>query len=280
MLTVTAALLAFNVAPSLRAVPAACRSSPCRLQEEAPTIEAPEGMVAVPEFWGPDREADMRIEGGSTLKTFQMPPWAERVQYILKSPSGRPVKAKVELWIGPIRCVHELIYDCMGSVSRESSFPVKATLQFKKLSPVLKISTDSTFEFPLECGVFIPKDDAEQKMWGKTTKDMFYGGSGGDKQVVQGGLDYVSKKSGGSIRSFDIPASWEKTQIMCWCVQSAAKQPRQAATHTALHPPLHSPSHHPPPPSTHSLTGRPMSARSRSSRTSRSSRGRIMPSST
>ena len=199
----------------------------------------------------------MRIEGGSTLKTFQMPPWAERVQYILKSPSGRPVKAKVELWIGPIRCVHELIYDCMGSVSRESSFPVKATLQFKKLSPVLKISTDSTFEFPLECGVFIPKDDAEQKMWGKTTKDMFYGGSGGDKQVVQGGLDYVSKKSGGSIRSFDIPASWEKTQIMCWCVKappsSHAKQPR---TPPCTHPSTHLPTTHLHPLLTHSQVGR------------------------
>ena len=42
----------------------------------------------------------MRIEGGSTLKTFQMPAHAERVQYMLSSPGNRPVKAKVELWIG------------------------------------------------------------------------------------------------------------------------------------------------------------------------------------
>ena len=205
MLTVTAALLAFNVAPSLRAVPAACRSSPCRLQEEAPTIEAPEGMVAVPEFWGPDREADMRIEGGSTLKTFQMPPWAERVQYILKSPSGRPVKAKVELWIGPIRCVHELIYNCMDG----DAFPLRVSLQFKKVRPVLKVSTDSTFEFPLQCGVFVPTPEESARI-GETTKAMFYNAP--MKHKVQGGSTIDNK--GGAIRTFNVEQSWEKTQLM------------------------------------------------------------------
>ena len=183
---------------------------------------------------GADRERTCASRAAARSKRSNAP-WAERIQYILKSPSGCPVM-KVELWIG--RSVRASSSSFAWARSRDP-FPVKATLQFKKLSPVLKISTDSTFEFPLECGVFIPKDDAEQKMWGKTTKDMFYGGSGGDKQVVQGGLDYVSKKSGGSIRSFDIPASWEKTQIMCWCVQSAANQPRRSRHHPP-HPPLHS----------------------------------------
>jgi len=159
------------------------------------------------ELWSPVKQADMRIEGGSTLKTFKMPAHAERVQYILTSPSGRPIKAKVELWIGPVRCVHEHIYDCMDG----HSFPLKGTLQFKKLSPVLKVSTDSTYEFPLLCGVFVPEPD-ESKVIGDICEDFFY--SAPLKDRVQGGSTIDNK--GGAIRSFDINPTWEKTQIMVW----------------------------------------------------------------
>jgi len=172
-------------------------------------IAAPSGWssVAAEEIWGPEKQTDMRIEGGHTLKTFKMPADAERVQYILKSPSGRPLKAKVELWIGPIRCVHEMIYNCMFG----GDFPLKATLQFKKLSPVLKVSTDGSFEFPLECGVFVP-DTPESDKIGDITADMFYGAP--MKERVQGGSTIDNK--GGAIRTFPIDNSWEKTQIMVW----------------------------------------------------------------
>merc|ERR1711934_1318019 len=123
------------------------------------------------------------------------------------APNGRPVKAKVELWIGPIRCVHEMKYDCMNG----GSFPLKATLQFKKLAPVLKVSTDSTYEFPLECGVFVPSPD-ESETIGALTKDMFY--TAPFKERVQGGSTIDNK--GGAIRSFNIDPTWEKTQIMVW----------------------------------------------------------------
>merc|ERR1712232_1551257 len=103
------------------------------------------------------------------------------------SPNGRPVKAKVELWIGPNRCVHELIYDCMNGLT----YPLKSTLQFKKLSPVLKVSTDGTFEFPLETGVFVPSPEESKKV----------------------GAIY---NKGGAIRSFNIDPTWEQTQIMVW----------------------------------------------------------------
>ena len=79
------------------------RSAALFMQEAA----APAGWQAVKEdLWTPDKKADIRIEGGKTLKTFAMPSHAERVQYMLTSPNGRPIKAKVELWIGPNRCVH------------------------------------------------------------------------------------------------------------------------------------------------------------------------------
>jgi len=172
-----------------------------------PAIEPPPGWEAVEELWSPDKKADIRIEGGDTLRTFQMPSHAERVQYILTTPSGRPVKAKVELWIGPIRSVHEFKYDCMNG----GTFPIRATLQFKKLSPVLKIQTDGSFEFPLLCGVFVPSPDESKKI-GELTKDMFY--SAPMKDRVQGGSTIDGK--GGAIRTFNIDPTWEKTQLMVW----------------------------------------------------------------
>jgi hypothetical protein len=174
----------------------------------AEAITPPAGWMAVEEdIWTDDKQATERVEGGQTLKTFKMPDHAERVQYILTSPNGRPVKGKVELWIGPIRCVHELIYDCMNG----GHYPLKATLQFKKLSPVLKISTDSTYEFPLQYGVFVPEPD-ESKVIGEVCSDMFY--SAPMKERVQGGSTIDNK--GGAIRTFHIDPSWEKTQIMVW----------------------------------------------------------------
>ncbi|KAH8072848.1 calcium, potassium:sodium antiporter [Aureococcus anophagefferens] len=198
------------------------RVSALRMAEEGapepvPTpAEAPAGWQKVEEtnIWGDDKVADIRIEGGQTLKTFKMPPHAERVQYILTSPNGRPVKARVELWIGPIRCVHELIYDCMNGFD----FPLKATLQFKKLSPVLKIMGDADFEFPLVAGVFVPSPEESDKI-GNANKDMFYSVPLKDK--VQGGSTIDDK--GGAIRSFDIPPSWEKTQIMVWSTDTGKK---------------------------------------------------------
>jgi len=195
----------FTVAPAAPR-PTASRSSALVMQETP--SPAPEGWMKVEEtLWPASKKADIRIEGGQTLKTFRMPDHAERVQYILTSPSGRPVKAKVELWIGPIRCVHEMIYDCMNGLS----FPLKATLQFKRLSPVLKVSTDSTFEFPVECGVFVPSPEESKKI-GAACEDMFY--SAPMKERVQGGSTIDNK--GGAIRSFNIDPTWDKTQIMVW----------------------------------------------------------------
>jgi len=204
--------LLFVASPALLLQPLASRPTLQLPHLRAPVarmeaIAPPEGWQEVKELWGPEKQASIRIEGGSTLKTFPMPAHAERVQYIIKSPNGRPIKAKVELWIGPIRCVHEMIYDSMNG----GTFPLKATLQFKKLSPVLKISTDGSYEFPLECGVFVPSPD-ESKAIGEITKDMFY--SAPLKDAVQGGSTIDGK--GGAIRSFPIDATWAKTQIMVW----------------------------------------------------------------
>jgi len=229
-------MLAINLACSLSAsafvvAPLPLRShaqmvrklGPLMQEEDAPTPEdvfepepepvevaPPPAAIAAPpgwQLWSSDKKPDIRIEGGSTLQTFAMPDHAERVQYMITSPTGRPVKAKVELWIGPIRCVHEMIYDCMNGLQ----YPLRATLQFKKLSPVLKVSTDGTYEFPLLCGVFVPNPEESDKI-GAATEEHFYNAPMKDR--VQGGSTIDSK--GGAIRSFNIDASWEKTQIMVW----------------------------------------------------------------
>jgi hypothetical protein len=176
---------------------------------EAPvaTMTPPPGWMAVEEIWDPSKKANIRVEGGKTLKTFKMPEHAERVQYMITSPTGRPLKARVELWIGPIRKVHEMILNCMNG----QEYPLKATLQFKKLSPVLQISTDGEFEFPLLCNVFVPTPEESTRI-GKLTAGMF--NSAPLKDRVQGGS--TIDKKGGAIRSFKIDPSWEKTQIMVW----------------------------------------------------------------
>ena len=203
-----AGALGFNVAPATSAVRRASLLRSAKEDGLAAPAAAPDGWMQVEEtLWGPEKKADMRIEGGETLKTFQMPAHAERVQYILKAPSNRPVRAKVELWIGPIRCVHELIYNCMDG----DAFPLRVSLQFKKVRPVLKVSTDSTFEFPLQCGVFVPTPEESARI-GETTKAMFYNAP--MKHKVQGGSTIDNK--GGAIRTFNVEQSWEKTQLMVW----------------------------------------------------------------
>ncbi len=205
-LTTSASALVLSPAPLRAATPASgSRAASIRAQEGA--VAPPPGWTAI---WPEEKAADIRIEGGKTLKTFKMPDYAERVQYILKSPNGRPVKAKVELWIGPIRCVHEMIYDCMNG----GNFPLRATLKFKKLSPVLKISGDGDFEFPIVCGVFVPSPEESKAIGDYCEKDMFYNAP--MKEAVQGGQDWSKSGGGGAIKSFPLDPSWDKVQIMVW----------------------------------------------------------------
>jgi len=165
-------------------------------------------------LWDDSKQVDMRIEGGKSLKTFKMPPHAERVQYILSSPSGRPIRAKVELWIGPQRCVHELIHTSQNG----KLYPLKATLKFKKLSPVLKISGNEDYEFPVDVGVFVPSPEESKKI-GAITENMFY--TAPLKDHIQGGSTIDNK--GGAIRSFYVDPTWEQTQIMVWSKDVGSK---------------------------------------------------------
>jgi len=99
-----------------------------------------------------------------------------------------------------------------------AEFPLRATLKFKKLSPVLKISGNGEYEFPVVCGVFVPEPEESKKI-AKITEDFFYNAP--LKQSVQGGSTIDNK--GGAIRTFDVPAAWNKTQIMVWSKDVGSK---------------------------------------------------------
>lgn len=158
-------------------------------------------------LWPAVRKADLRIEGGGTQKTFQMPKDADRVQYILTSPSGRPVMARVEMWVGPSRCVHTLVYDCMNG----GSFPIRATLGFEKgVAPVLKISTYGPAEFPLQCGVFVPSAEQSEEIDG-ITENVF--DTAPMRSRVHGGS---TMDAAGEAQCFPVDHTWEKTQFMAW----------------------------------------------------------------
>ena len=77
------------VRPRVSALRMAEEGAPEPVPTPAPTPEAPAGWQKVEEtnIWGDDKVADIRIEGGQTLKTFQMPAHAERVSITI-SPSA------------------------------------------------------------------------------------------------------------------------------------------------------------------------------------------------
>ena len=63
-----------------------------------PALGAPSGSPAGGfEMFSPDIPMK-RIEGGGTVRTWDIPPETERLQYVLET-NGRPLKAKVELYV-------------------------------------------------------------------------------------------------------------------------------------------------------------------------------------
>lgn len=147
------------------------------------------------------------VQGGGTVKTYKMPIWAERLQYVIKS-EGRPLKAMAQLWIGPIRNVHTCEIDNMNGALT----PVRASLKFKKVAPTLKISTQDSYEFPIQCGVYVPPPE-RAALIEKNTLRLWKMASPDQKQLIQGGS---TLGGGGSIRSWDIPTDVDQIQIISW----------------------------------------------------------------
>jgi len=146
-----------------------------------------------------------RIEGENTLVTVPMPLGADRVQYCFSTPNGRPLKAQVQMWVGPIRTCHTMdINSENGSLT-----PYRGTLKCKKQGQMLKIKTTSTGDFPMLAGVKIFTEDESKefdaffdKKWASSTPKKVQGGA------VQGG--------GGAVRIFDIDPHVEAVHLMIW----------------------------------------------------------------
>jgi len=125
------------------------------------------------------------IQGGKSRLTFKMPLGAERAQIYVQS-NGRPLTARVELWLGPIRRVHFMDIKCMNG----SETPYRGCIKFKNTDSAgpqtLEISTSDDSAFPALVGVDVmtPERSAERQkvfdaIWKSSTK--LY--SQGDKTV-------------------------------------------------------------------------------------------------
>jgi hypothetical protein len=153
-----------------------------------------------------------RIEGEGTLVTYQMPVDAERVQMVFQT-NGRPLKAKVALWLGPIRQTHGMEIDLEDG----NETPFRATLKFKKGGPTLKISTSSGLEFPMMAGVQVPTPARSAEL-AQITQSVW--DSAKEKLLVQGG----SVSGGhGAVRTFPIAGNVESIQVLVWSIDTGKK---------------------------------------------------------
>lgn len=147
------------------------------------------------------------IQGGGAVRTYKMPPWATKCQMLFKT-NGRPLKAKAELLLGPIRTVHTLNMEMEDG----SQTPVQATLTFKKLAPVLRVTTSESLELPVLSGVYVPSPDRIQELQANTEK-VWDSATSEQKQLIQGGS---TAGGGGAIKYWTIPSNVETVQLLAW----------------------------------------------------------------
>lgn len=165
-----------------------------------------EGTILKPMPMYPSDVKFDRIEGVKTVRNYRIPYGCERVQYILHTPTGRPLKATVELWVGPIRKVHTL------EIKSEKA-PVRATLKFKKGIEVITIRTGDDGELPVSACVIIPTEDRADAL-NKNTELMW---KNNPKTKIQGGCIQGGKtKTVGAIRYFHIPYGATAVQCIIW----------------------------------------------------------------
>jgi len=145
-----------------------------------------------------------KMQGGGTVRTWDIPPEAERLSYYIRT-NGRPLKAMVELWVGPIRRIHSVNIE---SEDGDES-PYRAMLKFKPGTKTLKISTTGSHEFPLEFGAEVPNAARMQETWAATQKVF----DSNPKVTVQGGS---TEGGGGSVRYFTIPDNVDSSQLVLW----------------------------------------------------------------
>jgi len=121
---------------------------------------------------------------------------------------GRPLKAKAELLLGPIRTVHTLDMDLEDG----GETPVQATLTLKKLAPLLRVTTSESLELPVLAGVYVPSPERIKELQ-TNTENVWESCDKAQKQLVQGGS---TAGGGGAMRYWTIPSNVETVQILAW----------------------------------------------------------------
>eukprot|EP00560_Eucampia_antarctica_P008853 CAMPEP_0197822774 /NCGR_PEP_ID=MMETSP1437-20131217/19_1 /TAXON_ID=49252 ORGANISM="Eucampia antarctica, Strain CCMP1452" /NCGR_SAMPLE_ID=MMETSP1437 /ASSEMBLY_ACC=CAM_ASM_001096 /LENGTH=328 /DNA_ID=CAMNT_0043421571 /DNA_START=35 /DNA_END=1021 /DNA_ORIENTATION=+ len=181
------------------------------------SIVPEEVKMAEPVMVEPEQESDFAmypinptyetVQGGKTVRTYQMPPWATRAQMAFKT-NGRPLRATAQLWIGPIRTTHTMTVNSMDGTKS----PYVSTLTFKKLAPVIRVETSECLELPVEASVWVPSEERSeaiganiQKLWEEATSDQ--------KKLIQGGS--VSGGNG-AVRTWEIPGDVKSVQLVAW----------------------------------------------------------------
>jgi hypothetical protein len=152
-----------------------------------------------------------RIEGGSTVRTYQMPLYGERAVMVF-STNGRPMKAHVALWLGPERTTHFMDID----VEDGSITPYRAILKFKKGPLVVRVETKSSLELPILSFVEAPSPERSaelaantERVWETSPKTRIQGGS------TAGG--------GGAVRTIPIDANVDAIQVVFWSTDTGKK---------------------------------------------------------
>jgi hypothetical protein len=168
----------------------------------------PAKMLMTPTF--PKLE---RIEGGGRVQTFAMPPWADRCQMIFTT-RGRPLKANIELMLGPLRTTHQLKLD----IEDGAATPYQATLKFKQngQGQVLRLTTKET-EYPVLFGLLVPSPERAEELAANTEKVW---DACEQKCLLQGG---TTSGDSGAKRYWTIPPNVKSVQVLCWTKDSGKK---------------------------------------------------------
>ena len=176
---------------------------------ESPNSEVYKGLKMLPHFEKLDK-----LNGGGEVHTYPMPHWTTRAQLVFLT-NGRPLKAKIELWLGPQRTTHRLEIDNENG----AEFPVMAALKFKKANQVLKVSNNDAAEFPMLAGVFVPSKGRAKELHANT-EHLFDMADDEEKKVIQGGSVYGG---GGAVRYWTFGAEVESVQVVGWAKDTGKK---------------------------------------------------------
>lgn len=195
------------------------------LQELAPTEKVSSALTKLEEAQATDADLEalemftepiklQRIDGANSIRTFKMPPNCQRAQMIFTT-DGRPMKLKGNMWLGPLRSVHEIEIDSEDG----RATPYRSTIKFKaNAQPTFRIQTLGSAEFPVYVGVSVPTKERSKEL-DELTEFLF---NNVERTKIQGGQIYsakggpLGKATGGAVKIFNIPYDVESVSVMFW----------------------------------------------------------------